>query len=95
MRTLPPDTPIGRFNQSLAKAMRIAALNFAGKPDDKVQPRLESFIKRIEPHIIKAVGAKQAAKYLDVFYRGVMGHKHEIEAAGARSLSAFLEVLRR
>lgn len=95
MTTLPnEETPIEKFNQSLTMAMRLFALDSAGKPDHEVQPRLESFIKRIEPSVIKAVGAKQAAKYLDVFRRGVMGHKRDIEAASRGSLSEYLEVLR-
>jgi hypothetical protein len=94
MTTLPKETPV--WIEDLIRSARMLALDFAGKPDEEVRLDLEGIIGNIEADIVGEIGAKQAATLLDIFRRAVMGHKHDIENAGASgSLSEFLEVVSR
>ncbi len=80
---------------AIANAMRMLALTYANTPNDKAIPHLEASLRRIEPGIVEAVGTDNALIFLEIFRRGVMGHKHDIEAAAASgSLSQFLDALR-
>jgi hypothetical protein len=92
--TLPKDTPV--WVEDLIRSARMLALDFAGKPDEEVRLDLEGVIGRVEADVIAEIGARHATEMLDIFRRGVMGHKHDIENAGASgSLSQFLEVVSR
>jgi hypothetical protein len=94
MTTLPKETPV--WIEDLIRSARMLALDFAGKPDEEVRTDLEGIIGRFEADVIAEIGARHATAMLDIFRRAVMGHKHDIENAGASgSLSEFLEVVSR
>ena len=89
------DAPGGAtFVDSLVRSLRALALDFADQPDEQITPRLDSYIRKITPCVVVAVGAEQATQILDVFRRGVLGQKAKVEAAAASgSLAQYLEVL--
>jgi hypothetical protein len=67
---------------SLMEAIKNFALLYAGTPNDRARPHLESYLGSIEPGIIEAVGASNAPILLDGMRRAVMTRKRELEAAG-------------
>jgi hypothetical protein len=69
--------------EALTKAIADFSLLYAGTPDRKALPHLESYIGRIEPTIIEAVGAGPAKIILEAFASAVIGEKHRHEANGA------------
>jgi hypothetical protein len=87
-------TPI--WVEDLIRSARMLALDFAGKPDEEVRLDLEGIIGNIEADITEEIGSRHATAMLAIFRRAVMGHKHDIENAGASGLlSQFLEVVSR
>jgi hypothetical protein len=68
---------------SLTKAIADFSLLYAGTPDERARPHLESYIGRIEPSIVEAVGAGPAKIILQAFASAVMGEKHRHEVRGA------------
>jgi hypothetical protein len=64
---------------SLTNAIETLALLYSGTSDDAAREHLQTYITRIEPGIVEAVGSDTAAKMLDIFRRAVIGEKHAIE----------------
>jgi hypothetical protein len=72
------DAPGGeRFIESLTEAVKTLSLLYAGTP--------ESYVAKITPDAVAAVGPDGAAKILEAFAAAVMGRKHELEAEGGGS----------
>jgi len=91
------EAPSGpEFIASLTRAMRMFALDSAGKSDDdEIHSKLESYIKKIEPSIREALGAAPASLCLEAFRGGVLGHRLAIiKAAASGSLTEFIDVLK-
>jgi hypothetical protein len=75
--------------ESLTNAIKDLSLLYAGTPDDRARPHLESYLNSIETGIVDAVGASKAPTILDGMRRAVMTRKWEIEA-GSGSLSTLI-----
>jgi hypothetical protein len=90
-----PDTPAGRFTKHSVSAVRALALEFANRPDEEVHRRLEDYLNKIEPDFVERFGADFAARYVNGFRRAVLGHRRDIEKAGASSMQDFLDVVTR
>jgi hypothetical protein len=71
------------FATCLAKAVDDLSLAYSFTPDSQAGPHLESFLKRIEPAIVDAVGASMAPAWLSAFRGEVFKRKYGLEAAGA------------
>jgi len=71
------------FVNTLIEAIKVLSLLYSNTPDSRAEPHLESFLTRIEPYLVEAVGAGNAAVILDGLRRAVMTRKHEMEAGGA------------
>ena len=78
------DAPGGaQLIESLTDAVKTLSLAYAGTPDEEAKAHLQTYIDKIQPELMEAVGAGTAAKILEAFASAVMGRKHEIEAGGA------------
>jgi hypothetical protein len=77
------DAPGGtKLIRSLIEAIKDLSLLYAGTPDERAQPHLESYLSAIGPVIIEAVGAAKAPIILDGLRRAVMTRKLAIENGG-------------
>jgi hypothetical protein len=67
----------------LAEAAKLLSLLYAGTPDERARPHLQTFTDAIEPSLVEAVGAIKAPIILNALRGAVINRKHEIEAGGA------------
>jgi hypothetical protein len=81
--TMLKDTPGGTaFAECLARAVDDLSLLYAGTPDDRARPHLESYLSSIEPALAEAVGTGKVPIWVNAFRGAVMTRKREIEGNG-------------
>jgi hypothetical protein len=71
-----------QFTDRLTSAIKDLSLLYAHSPDDKARASLQSYVDKILPELTKAVGARMAARILEIFTAAVIGRKNEIESGG-------------
>jgi hypothetical protein len=71
------------FVGHVTDAVNMLSLLYAGTPDANASSHLATYLERIEPAIVDAVGRGKAPIWLDAIRRAVMGRKHEIESTSA------------
>jgi hypothetical protein len=81
--TLLKDAPGGQsLIAALTGAVRDLALLYAATHDDRAQASLKTYIDRIGPELVTAIGAGAAKSILEAFASVVMTEKHKIESGG-------------
>jgi hypothetical protein len=76
-------TPQAQFVERCVAAASELALFFAGESEEDVLGALSQIRQNLANKLTEPFGAEVAASFADRFVAAVVGHRREIEAAGA------------